>query len=114
MKIWRYQNSRGHGPYTIPPLKEPKDIAWDLRDDMCEAHEDSPSHPSPWTDFYGEPPIECVFGFPSRHAAIVWFRGFHRELKRCGYVLICINVPASKVTWGLSKRQVYFPATYLP
>lgn len=118
MKVWRYQDDRGYGPYTSMGINSVEcglisDERRDLHGDLNYAHCDCKAHPGAWDDFkYGD----CkwsVFGFPSREAADAWFRGFHERLKECGFSLVCIEVPDNKVIWGKSRLQICFPLEYV-
>jgi hypothetical protein len=113
MKVWRYQDWRGYGPYIGTGLNMAYGTAtYEERRDLChtlnDTHRDCPKHPGAYADYGWRPRHDMVFGFPTEKKAMEWFRGFHRKLKACGFALVCLDVPTEKVLWGKSRRQVCF------
>lgn len=118
MKVWRYQDARGYGPYTTvgfshcpdgPTYHKRKDLMLDLNDD----HRESPEHPGPWEDYGHTPFTSAVFGFASKELALEWFAGYNARLLECGFDLIHVEVPDEHVYKGKSGRQVFFNKKYL-
>jgi hypothetical protein len=75
---------------------------------MLSAHGNWLTHPAELIDFNDSRQPGERFGFDSPKALMKWFGPWLPKLMREGYAVVIYEVPASKVRWGRSGRQVIF------
>jgi hypothetical protein len=105
--VYRYEHKKsGAGPYRCIPQY--------LIRKMSDAHNDD-VHPSPWhhdepfTKLEGGYKVrkKYVFGFATYGDLLYWFKGWHTELRKRGFVIKRYNVRKKNVVVGKSGQCAF-------
>lgn len=103
MKVYRYENAQGKGPYN-------SDWVWAC--ELKQEHADY-AHPSPYVEKWDGlslrvPSVDHVYGCPTLTVLNQWFAGWHERLTEDGYSVVEYDVPAHNVRIASSGLQVAF------
>jgi hypothetical protein len=107
MKVYRYENKNGCGPYQNEGMEYENTKEGDLTIALYTAHRLETGHPG-WKNDGLPCDGDLVSGCKTMASLKSWFRGFGLSLEVCGYYVAVYEVDAQAVTEGISGKQLNF------
>lgn len=103
IKIYRYEDAGGKGPYTSAKAPTTKRYQqWRFDRHTIETHPGIM-----WDVVYFDRSMQCATD--SLEKLMMWFDGVQDDLKDAGFKVIEYEIPAQFVQFGKSGRQVAAP-----